>query len=132
MKGKGIELVLKGRIVPAPRPRTIRMKSKKGAWVSHTYMPKRYTDNQKMLVSQIKEKVDIKFNEPITVFITFYRTVKRGDIDNLEKSILDALQKSGVITNDSLVKEKYSRIIEWKKDITTIAIYTLEVPHEEN
>lgn len=44
--------------------------------------------------------------------LTFGVHTFRGDIDNLEKLVMDALQKGGVYTNDRQVKRKVSEIID--------------------
>ncbi len=44
-----------------------------------------------------------KFAGPVRVEVDFYGG--RGDIDNLAKTVLDGLQKGGLLENDSQVKK---------------------------
>ncbi len=44
-------------------------------------------------------------DEPVSVCVDVYRKLDSGDIDNYAKGVLDALQASGILTNDRLVEE---------------------------
>lgn len=49
---------------------------------------------------------DLGLDKPMALHLKFYRKTRHHvDIDNLAKSIMDALQGCGVIVNDSLIVE---------------------------
>lgn len=61
---------------------------------------------QHAMVSQLREKYRAPaITGPVALTLTFYRVRRAGDLDNFAKPVLDALQKAGVIANDSQVGE---------------------------
>lgn len=51
----------------------------------------------------IKQKIKPITVYPVKIYCYWHRNSKRGDIDNLSvKSILDQMQKSGILKNDNL------------------------------
>ena len=109
------KLYLEIPVPPAPRPRVTR----KGI----SYYPKVYNDFKKRGAFELKLQWQDKepINKPIEIDIFFLckkpkskirkttanhrkpRYRARGDLDNLIKSVLDILQDSAVIENDSLI-----------------------------
>lgn len=64
---------------------------------------------------------------PIILDIKWHESTKKRDVDNIESSvkfILDALQKTGIIINDSrrYVKQIYHEVLDAEKDYIEIYI----------
>ena len=105
-----MRLVLPGRPVPASRPRVTR---------GHAYYPKRYSEWLDAAAWQVRatgERIDgpvsvsLRFLRDSTVIEVAASEVVRpsgvtADIDNLAKAGLDALQRGGLLENDSQVVE---------------------------
>lgn len=89
--------------MPSPRPR-FRVIGK----FASAYMPKNYKDHTAELVEQLQRISTEKFEGPLSVdlcvFVTKARTSKllfpKPDIDNYEKTILDAITKAENIWHD--------------------------------
>lgn len=89
--------------MPSPRPR-FRVIGK----FASAYMPKKYKDHTAELVEQLQRISHEPFDGPLSVdlcvFVTKARTSKllypKPDIDNYEKTILDAITKAGNVWND--------------------------------
>jgi Holliday junction resolvase RusA-like endonuclease len=106
-----MRLVIPGRPVPASRPRVTK---------GHAYYPKRYADWLEAAAWQARSRckpVDgavavsvVVRRDSIEVEIVPSKVQRpsglRGDLDNYgAKAVLDALQKGGVLVNDSQVTE---------------------------
>jgi len=82
-----------------------------GKWVKAK--AKEYLVNQNYLAWQLKLQLDpLPKKTPIAVSLIFWRKwLYVGDLDNLEKAVLDALQLAGILPNDAwvvrVVKEKF-------------------------
>lgn len=90
--------------MPSPRPR-FRVIGK----FASAYMPKNYKDHTNELVEQLQaldlgEPSDGPLSVNLVVFVTKPRTSKllypKPDIDNYEKTILDAITKAGNVWED--------------------------------
>lgn len=91
--------------MPSPRPR-FRVIGK----FASAYMPKKYKDHTEELVEQLQRlnAGDELFEGPLSVdlciFVTKARTSRllfpKPDIDNYEKTILDAITKAGNVWHD--------------------------------
>jgi Holliday junction resolvase RusA-like endonuclease len=105
-----MRLVIPGRPVPASRPRVAH---------GHAYYPRRYED-WKTAAAWLVRSTGQRFDGPVRVAVVVRRdsvevevsssavrrpTSVRGDIDNLSKAALDALQAGGLLVNDSQVVE---------------------------
>ncbi|KKL26395.1 hypothetical protein LCGC14_2395750 [marine sediment metagenome] len=99
---RSITLSLPGDPVPAPRPRFGQ---------GGTYMPERYTDYKLGLAWAFKAEMGRKkpMRGPLIIVLNFYRKTRgKVDIDNLEKTVLDA--GNGVVwEDDSQIVEMHSR-----------------------
>ena len=99
---RSITLSFPGDPVPAPRPRFAQ---------GGTYMPTKYTAYKLALAWAFKEKMGRKkpMRGAISITLDFYRsTHRRVDLDNLEKTVLDA--GGGVVwLDDSQIVEMHSR-----------------------
>ena len=88
------------------------------------------TISQYILEAKIK-RVLKPIDEPVVLYINWHEKTKRRDADNIQSSqkfILDALQKCGIIPNDSrkYVKQVYHKIIDATKDYVTVEIEPYE------
>ena len=54
----------------------------------------------------------VVIEEDVAVLVEIHGENIRGDIDNYEKFFFDSLQKSGLIKNDSQVKESHCKFFE--------------------
>ena len=105
-----MRLVIPGRPVPASRPRVTH---------GHAYYPKRYSEWLDAAAWQVRASAKpIDGNVSVSVVVNrdsievgvisskiSRPTSVKGDIDNLAKAVLDALQKGGMLANDSQVTE---------------------------
>ncbi len=86
-----ISFTVPGRCIPCPRPRVARGKK--------AYFPKRYTDwLDSARVEAYRACGRPLWEGPVSVTVVFYGARANADIDNLLKSVLDAIQ--GVIIVD--------------------------------
>mgnify|MGYP003873706615 CR=1 FL=1 len=94
-----------------PRPRVVSKGGK--VWA---YIPKKYLDDwhNKVLLAVRKQYSNEPVNRAVRVDVKFYfplpksgekSLVKKPDLDNLVKGVLDALNKAGVWEDDSQVVE---------------------------
>ena len=92
-----------GSCVPCPRVRTVSGK--------RAYYPKRYTDWLKSAqVEALSQCGRLLWGGPVRVIVYFYGTRPNADIDNLLKSVLDAMQ--GVIIKD----DRQVQIVSMRKE----------------
>ena len=104
MSGEGrVSFEVPGRCVPCPRPR---------AKVGHrAYYPKRYTDwKESAQVEALKAAGRLLWEGPVELSVWFYGARANADIDNLLKSVLDAIQ--GII----IVDDKQVVTVEARKE----------------
>ena len=100
-----VDVDVPGDPVPAPRPRV----TSRG-----TFMPKRYTDAKEdlrrfLFVDLVNRRIRPRHEGPVKVDVTF-RVLKAGDVDNLCKTVLDALDDL-VIANDRQVVDLHGRLV---------------------
>ena len=102
MPKRSITFTFDGDPVPAPRPRFAQ---------GGTYMPARYTAYKLALAWAFKAKMGRRkpMRGPIILVLDFYRkNHRRVDLDNLEKTVMDA--GTGVVwEDDSQVFDKHGR-----------------------
>jgi Holliday junction resolvase RusA-like endonuclease len=109
-----ISFTVPGRCVPCPRPRVVRGK--------RAYFPKRYTDwLASAQVEALKACGRVLWQGPVSVTVAFYGARPNADIDNLLKSVLDAIQ--GVI----IVDDRQVEYVEMRKLAETPAMTYVEV-----
>lgn len=113
---------------PKARPRTVRNKN---TGFVHTYTPETTVNWEQTIVWQVKQALawvsvnhpgeleglpvagrilaDVRFNvvrpKSAPRSVTYPMKAQPGDIDNLAKSVLDALQLAGVIADDKTVTD---------------------------
>ena len=92
-----------GRCTPCPRPRVARGK--------RAYFPKRYTDwLERAQVEALSEYGRPLWDGPVELSVWFCGARANADIDNLLKSVLDAIQ--GIL----IVDDKQVRVVHaWKE-----------------
>jgi Holliday junction resolvase RusA-like endonuclease len=66
-------------------------------------------------------------SEPVEVYIEWHERTKKRDCDNIQsaqKFILDALQKQGILINDSrrYVKQIYHKIVDDTEDFVEVTL----------
>lgn len=113
------EFLIKGKAIPASRPRTApNFRSKNGGFI--IYKPKEDVAWQKSIYEQVSKQKPFCFDRetPIKVvsFIYFQKPQKSsydypishllGDNDNIEKNIFDALQSKNIKIGKLKVKQK--------------------------
>lgn len=70
-------------------------------------------------------------SEPVEVYIEWHEKTKKRDCDNIQsaqKFILDALQKQGILINDSrrYVKQIYHKIVDDTEDFVEVTLNEVE------
>jgi Holliday junction resolvase RusA-like endonuclease len=101
-----------GPIVPKARPRVTD---------NGTYMPHKYKDWKEAAVSEFRfQALEMRLPEPITscqIAITLKGNhSRRGDLDNVSGSLLDALVKANILSNDNMtVIYALSIKLDWNK-----------------
>lgn len=104
-----------GRCVPCPRPRAVRG--------GRAYYPKRYTDwLEGAQVAALEAAGRVLWEGPVRLGVLFVGARPNADIDNLLKSVLDAIQ--GIIIVDdkqvmTVAAEKVAKYQDFEKDGTT-------------
>lgn len=101
-----IDVDVPGDPVPAPRPRVAR--------AGGVYYPKRYKDaldvlRQEFLVDLRRRRIRARQRGPVKVDVTF-RVLRAGDVDNLCKTVLDAMQDV-VVENDRQVIDLHGKLV---------------------
>ena len=72
-----------------------------------SFNPKRYAEYKKGLVAALKGLSPMVLGR-YRLEIEAYRSNRRPvDVDNLAKSVMDAIQEAGLIVNDSLIDELF-------------------------
>lgn len=105
----GIRFEIPGRCVPCPRPRAVRG--------GRAYYPKRYTDwLEGAQVAALQAAGRVLWEGPVNLTVAFYGARPNADIDNLLKSVMDAIQ--GTI----IVDDKQVRHVEMAKSAETPAM----------
>lgn len=66
-------------------------------------------------------------SEPVEVYIEWHEKTKKRDVDNIQqgaKYVLDALQKQGILINDSrrYVKQIYHKIVDDTADFVEVTL----------
>ena len=96
-----LAFVIPGPPIPKERPR-------RGAH-GNIYTPKR-TKTAEEQIAMLSRARGVRFGDNnVSVALTFHTHAWKGDGDNFEKLILDALQKGEVIDNDRQVRR-----VEWE------------------
>ena len=114
-----ISFTVPGRCVPAPRPR-----GRKG---QKAYYPTRYTDwLDSARVEAYRACGRLLWEGPVSVKVAFYGARANADIDNLLKSVLDAIQ--GVI----IVDDKQVQYVEMRKLAETPALTHVQLSPYRN
>ena len=109
-----LSFTVPGRCVPCPRPRTVRG--------GKAYYPKRYTDwLASAKVEAYRACGRTLYLEPVSLSVWFCGARANADIDNLLKSVLDAIQ--GVI----IVDDKQVHFVEMRKLAETPALTHVEL-----
>lgn len=115
-----VRFVVPGRCVPCPRPRATRGRG--------AYYPRRYTDwlegAQVVALAACGRPL---WDGPVRLNAVFNGARPNADIDNLLKSVLDAIQGI-VIVDDKQVVEIWALKREWQEQETEIVV--LEDGHE--
>ena len=92
---------------PAPRPKI--NKKTGGIYFPGDY--RQYIRDHAEKISAAISRPAIK--GPVALEVNFFRkSIRKVDLDNLEKTIMDILVKAGIISDDSLVIEKRSRLVK--------------------
>jgi Holliday junction resolvase RusA-like endonuclease len=99
-----VDVDVPGAPVPAPRPRV----TSRG-----TFLPKRYTDavedlRLRFLVELRRRRLRQRYDGPVKVDVTFATT--KGDVDNLAKTVLDALN-GVVLVDDRQVLDLHAKLV---------------------
>jgi len=96
-----VEIEIPGQPVPCPRPRV----NRSGVVYDERYL--RWKDSALWLIKDacVKQLGGVPlWAGSVTVIAEFYGASDTADLDNLLKSVLDALQMAGVVENDRQVK----------------------------
>lgn len=111
---------LDGPIVPKARARVT---------ANGTFHPSQYSDWKEQAISSLRSQYR---GEPIQRFALSFllkgKHSRRGDGDNVEGSILDALVQAGVAKDDNLLcNPSAARDLEWSKEAPTTVIYVKDL-----
>lgn len=115
----GIFIALDGNVVPKARPRVTR----KG-----TFMPHRYRDWKTAAIFDFRaQAVELGLTTPLSGVAISIQLVgkhpRRGDLDNIAGSVLDALVQAGVLKDDSIsVVSSLAISLQWSKEPPTVSI----------
>jgi crossover junction endodeoxyribonuclease RusA len=78
-------LTVLGEPVPKGRPRVVN---------GHTFTPPRTVEAETEIATLARAQCSVPMRDPCAVFVNFYcRRKGRGDVDNLAKTVLDALNE---------------------------------------
>lgn len=104
METAALVFEIPGPPVPKERPR----RGKAG----HFYTPTR-TKTAEEEIAMLARSKRVRFGDNnVAVTLTFHTSAWKGDGDNFEKLILDALEKGGVFSNDKQVRRVRWEIVE--------------------
>jgi Holliday junction resolvase RusA-like endonuclease len=100
-----VDVDVPGRPVPAPRPRV---------HAGGAHYPKRYTDAKEdlqrfFLVDLVNRRLRQRYEGAVRVDVTF-AVDRRGDVDNLAKTVLDALN-GVVLVDDRQVVDLHAKLV---------------------
>ncbi len=102
MVSTSLSFTVPGRPVPKERPRL-------GA-NGNVYTPRRTAMWEDLIAWHVRGERANFGDAPVQVRCTFHVAGRAGDLDNCVKSLLDGIQKSGAIRNDSQVRDVQARI----------------------
>ena len=109
-----ISFTVPGRCIPAPRPRVSR---------HGTHYPKRYTDwLDSARVEAYRACGRVLWDGPVSVVVAFYGARANADIDNLLKSVLDAIQSVIIVNDKQVVQVSAGRVLRGKEPCTEITV----------
>jgi Holliday junction resolvase RusA-like endonuclease len=114
-----ILFILNGVVVPKARPRVT---------ANGTFMPPRYREWKRDAITALTlQAIEMHLGQPLThaaVSITLVgKHPRRGDLDNIAGSVLDALVQSGVLKDDSLsVVSSLAIALQWSKETPAVQI----------
>lgn len=116
-----IELILPGSIVPKARPRITR---------NGSFMPQNYRCWKTLAINRMKQQYQGQTLQQAAVSIVLTgKHPRRGDLDNLSGSILDALVQANILRDDNMtVVSSLSIRLEWDKKTEPVAIVQLTLP----
>jgi Holliday junction resolvase RusA-like endonuclease len=119
-----IEFTLPGNVVPKARPRITR---------NGSFIPKNYRCWKTLAISRMKQQYQGETLQQAAVAIVLTgKHPRRGDLDNLSGSILDALVQAGILRDDNMtVVSSLSIRLEWDKKTEPLAIVRLTLPDNE-
>lgn len=103
-------LVLEVEGPPVPKGRARTVTTNQGR--TRTYTPERTVAAEDEVAWRAKA-TRVRFDHAVDVELDLVFVVKRyrGDLDNLEKLVMDALQKAGTYENDRQVTKKTSELL---------------------
>ncbi len=109
-----LHFTVPGRCIPTPRPRV----SRRG-----THYPKRYTDwLDSARVEAYRACGRPLWTGPVSVLVSFYGARPNADIDNLLKSVLDAIQGVIIVDDKQVVQVSAGRVLKDKEPVTEITV----------
>lgn len=116
-----LSLTIPGDPVPKERPRA----AKSG----HVYTPRKTQQAEEVIRELIRAQMPEPYDGPVGLVLAFYcATRRRTDGDNLQKLVMDALNKVAVV-DDYLVEESTWRVFrraEGEEPRTEVFLYSLE------
>lgn len=115
--------------IPCPRPRI----AVRGRFPT-AYYPKSYQDWKDEAKKLLKKQIETYFEGPVELTVWFYVTrpkttklaLPKADIDNFEKSFMDALTQAEAWVDDTLVGNLNSRKRWAPKGVAGYIDYTIE------
>ncbi len=114
-----LSFTVPGRCVPCPRPRVV--------YGRKAHYPKRYTDwRASAQIEAYRACGRMLYEGPVSMAVAFYGARPNADIDNLLKSVLDAIQ--GVV----IVDDKQVHYVEMRKLAETPAQTIVELSPYRN
>ena len=133
-----LKAIISGKPIAAPRPRVTRR--------GQTYMPATYSKHKDSIIQVLKDtmessnwkqgedspcRLSIRFihKRPKRMYKTGGRSPKitRPDVDNLTKTVMDSIQSSGLIKDDSQIVELHVIDLYGDKDETPHTEICLEI-----
>lgn len=94
----------------------------------HTYTPKKTQDAEEVIRKLAREQISEPYDGPVGIAMTFFcATRRRTDGDNLQKLVMDALNKIAFL-DDSQVEEWQGRLFRRLEGIephTEVLVYSL-------
>lgn len=93
-----ITFSLSGPVVPKARPRVTRH----GTFMPHRYQPWKALAVEALFDQARAQMLDIPITSAAIQITLLGKHPRRGDLDNISGSVLDALVQSGILQNDNL------------------------------